>query len=113
MWRIVARLRTRARSIPARSPLTKVTPALCMATSVTAFTSESADHGVLLLRQHFRLDIDDAKSCSHCLRGDAIVAGQHDDTDAVRTQLRERSRCGGLDRVGDRDDAAGAPAHSQ
>jgi hypothetical protein len=34
MLRIVPRLRRRARRIPRRSPRTRVTPALCMATSV-------------------------------------------------------------------------------
>jgi hypothetical protein len=57
--------------------LTKVTPALCIATSVPVpagvvdavarhgngppFRSEAADDGIFLVRQHFRFDIGDPK----------------------------------------------------
>ena len=37
-------------------------------------------------------------------RGGAVVAGQHDDADAIRPQARERRRRRRLDRVGDGDD---------
>src|SRR3990172_1245396 len=45
MFRIVARLNRRARRMPRRSPLTRVTPALSMATSVPVFEPELARDG--------------------------------------------------------------------
>ena len=61
----------------------------------------------LILRKDFRLDLADAELARDRFGRRAIVAGQHHDADARR--LEGANRVGGrrLDRVGDRDDAAG------
>ena len=56
-----------------------------------AFAAQPPHDGVLLLGQNLGLDIGDAEFCGDRLRGDAIVAGQHDDADAVGAQ-RSRAR---------------------
>ena len=115
MFVIVARLRRRARTMPRRSPLTSVTPALSMATSVPvpmampdlrlrqrrrvvdavarhrdepALGLEALDRVRFLIRQHLRHDVVDAETARHRLRGRAVVAGQHDDLQALGVQCR-------------------------
>ena len=130
----------RARAMPARSPLTSVTPALWIATSVpvpmATPTSASASAGasftpspaiattrpcafsapddlVLVLGQDLGLDIVDAQPAGHRLGGGPVVAGQHDDADAVGPQRLQRLRRARLDRIGDRDDPAGPAVDRQ
>ena len=62
---------------------------------------------LLLLRQHLGLDLVDRQPPRHGLRGGAVVAGEHDDADALPAQRRERVRRRRLDRIGDRDQAGG------
>src|SRR3989304_2307875 len=93
MLRIVARLRRTARTIPFRSPLTKVTPALSIATSVpvpiamptcaiarhrdeAALRLQLLDDESFLLGQHFRLDAVYAQLARYRLGRGAVVAGQ-------------------------------------
>ena len=117
MLRIVARLSRRARTSPRRSPRTSVTPALSIATSVpvpiamptSACASAGAslmpspaiatraplalqplDHRRLLLRQHVGFDLVDAELARDRVGGDAAVAGQHHDPQALRVQRADR-----------------------
>ena len=110
MLRIVACDSRRARTMPVRSPLSSVTPALSIATSVPvpmamptsaaasagasltpspamATTRPSAlqrcDDRALLIGQHLGLDLVDAEPPRHRLRRRPVVAGQHDDADAL------------------------------
>src|SRR5581483_1476994 len=118
MLRIVACDRRRARTIPFRSPFNRATPALSIATSVpvpiamptsalasagASFTPSPAiattrpcarrrDDFALSLRQHVGLDLVDAELLRHRLRGDAIVAGEHDQADALGAQILQRLR---------------------
>ena len=120
----------RARTMPVRSPLSKVMPALSMATSVpvpmamptSAAASAGAsltpspaiattrpsltqplDHCALLLGQHLGFDILDAEAPGDGLCSGPIVAGQHDDAHAVLRQQLESLWRGGLDRIGNRN----------
>ena len=120
--------------MPTRSPLSSVTPALSIATSVPVPiampTSAAASAGAsltpspaiattrpalrsfsttvgLAVRQHLGLDLGDAEPARDGLRGRAVVAGQHHDADAVCAQRLERVGRRRLDRVGDGDDARG------
>src|SRR5215472_14440925 len=106
MLRMVARDSVRARATPARSPLTSVTPALCMATSVpvpiATPTSASASAGASLTpspamatarpsprrRRTIACFCSGRTSASTSLMPGAIVAGQHDDADAVGFKAR-------------------------
>ena len=96
--------------MPVRSPLSSVMPALSIATSVpvpmamptSAAASAGAsltpspamattrpsraqflDHRAFLIGQHLGFDFGDAETLGDGLRGGAVVAGQHDDADAV------------------------------
>ena len=122
----------RARTMPVRSPLSRVTPALSMATSVPepiarptsaaaragasltpspamATTrpslAEPLDDVALVVGQDLGLDPVDAEAAGDGFGGDPVVAGEHDDLDAVGAQRLERLGGGVLDRVGDGDDA--------
>ena len=68
-----------------------------------ALLAELHDHRALLVGQHLRFHILDAEAPGNGLCGGTIVAGQHDDAHAILRQQLERLRCGGLDRVGDRN----------
>ena len=59
------------------------------------------DHRALLVGQHFGLDVGDAKAARDGLRRGPVVAGQHDDVDALRRQRLQRLRRRRLHRVGD------------
>src|SRR5439155_12870921 len=113
MLRMVACESRRARTMPPRSPFKRVMPALSIATSVPVpmamLTSAAAsaggivdavpghgddppgllqfgDHGDLLIRKHFCLDIGYPElACDGVGRG-PVVPGQHDDLDAFRRQ---------------------------
>ena len=63
---------------------------------------------MLIFWQHLGFDVGDAKRRSHRLRRFAIVPREHDDTVVACSQARERCRCRGLDRIGDRQDAGRA-----
>ena len=105
--------------MPVRSPLSSVTPALSMATSVPVPmampTSAAASAGAsltpspaiattrpslpqalddlaLVLGQDLGLDLVDAEAPRHRLRGRAVVAGQHDDADAFALERGDRVR---------------------
>src|SRR5262245_41028815 len=112
MFRIVAWLSRRARTMPRRSPLTRVIPALCIATSVplpmaiptsawaragasftpspaiatTSLGVQALDEGDLLIRQHLRLDVGDGESPRDGERGRPAVAGHHHDANTSRPQ---------------------------
>ena len=121
--------------MPVRSPLSRVTPALSMATSVPvpmamptsaaaragasltpspamATTRPSArsalDDVALVVGQHLGLDPVDAQAAGDGLGGDLVVAGEHDDLDALRSQRLERGGGGLLDGVGDGEHARDA-----
>ena len=136
MLRIVARLSARARTMPARSPFTSVTPALSIATSVPVPmampTSASASAGAsltpspamattrpsraqalrrracFLLGQHLGLDLVDAELAR---RPPAAVVRLSPVSMTMRMpsarRLVERRRRRRLDRIGDGDDAGG------
>ena len=104
---MVARLSRRARTMPRRSPLTSVMPALSMATSVPVpmampdiclrqrgrVVDAIAGHGDdvafatcsrlttsrFLIGQHFGMDFVDAQLARHGFGGGAAVAGEHHD----------------------------------
>src|SRR6476620_5083835 len=95
-WRIlrmVACESFRARTMPPRSPFRSVIPALSIATSVPVpmamptsdapGVSQLCDHRALLVRHHLRLDVSDAEPSRHRPGGGRVVAGQHDDLDAL------------------------------
>ena len=129
---MVAADSARARTMPMRSPLSSVTCALSIATSVPvpmamptsaaasagasltpspamATTRPSAaqplDHGRLAVGQHLGLDLVDAEMARDRLRGGAVVAGEHHHAQPVAAQRRERGGRRLLHRIGDRDDA--------
>ena len=57
-----------------------------------------------MVGQHLGLDAVDAEAAGDGLGGDPVVAGEHDDLDALGAQRLERLGGGLLDRVGDGDD---------
>ncbi len=59
------------------------------------------------VRQHVRLDLIDAELPRDGFGRGFIVAGQHDDADALAMQRVQRLRRRRLDRIGDGEDAAG------
>src|SRR3546814_6478684 len=59
----------------------------------------------LFLRQHLGLDLIDAELARNGLGGRPVVAGEHDDPQAVRAELPYGLRRGLLDRVRDADQA--------
>ncbi len=117
MLRIVAGESRRAATTPWRSPLSSVTPALSIATSVPvpiaiadvgggerrrvvdavaghrddpALLTQPLNHPALVLRQDFRLDLGDAELARDRFGRRAIVAGQHDDAHARVLAARGR-----------------------
>ena len=66
-----------------------------------------ADHVRLPVRQHFGVHFVDAQRARHHFRGRAIVAGQHDDSQAVAMQLFDRFPRRWLDRIGQAERARG------
>ncbi len=133
---MVACDRRRASTSPIRSPRSSVMPALSIATSVPlpmamptsaaasagrvvdavaghrhhpALAAQPCHHVALSFRQNIGLDLGDTERLRHRLRGRDVVAGQHDDAQAVGAQLPERLLRARLDRIGDGDDA-GSPA---
>src|ERR1700722_10268948 len=114
---MVAAERFRARTMPMRSPLTKVTPALAMAISVpppmamptsaaaSAGAAQRLDRGAFSFGQNLRFDVVDAELFGNRKRRAAAVAGQHDDGNALGLQRVERGACGRLQRVGDGNEA--------
>ena len=122
--------------MPRRSPLTSVTPALSIATSVPVPmampTSACASAGASLmpspaiatmrpscwsflttsrlpLGQHLRLHLVDARASRHRLGRRPAVAGQHHDPQALFVQLADRLGGRRLDRIGDAEQP-GEPA---
>src|SRR5215470_4764748 len=104
MLRIVAADRRRALTMPCRSPFSKVTPALSIATSVPvpmamptsaaasagasltpspALAAQPLDHRALLRRQDLGRHLVDAEPPCHRLGRGAVVAGQHHDAHLV------------------------------
>ena len=71
----------------------------------TAFAFEAPNDGVLLIGQYVRFHLSDAELGGDSLGRRAIVAGQHDDPDALTAQGIERRHRRRLDRIGHRDDA--------
>ena len=55
--------------------------------------------------QDLRLDLGDAQATRDGLRRGAVVAGEHDNANAVRGEGSQRLGGGLLDRIGDRNDA--------
>ena len=133
---MVAADRRRARTMPLRSPLTSVTPALSIATSVPVPmampTSAAASAGAsltpspamattrpsrrrrstiapLVLGQHLGLDLGDAELRGHGLGGGGVVAGQHDHADAGLLQAASAPGVVALIGIGDGDHAGGLP----
>src|SRR6516165_9902681 len=131
MLRMVARLKARARAMPARSPLTRVTPALSMATSVPVSiatpTSASASAGASftpspaiatawpsLLRRRTIAFFCSGKTSASMSAMPSLVATAcavvrlSPVNMTIRTpswQAGERRRCRRFDRIGHRDDA--------
>ena len=132
MFRIVARLRRMALAMPRRSPFTRVTPALCMATSVPVPmampTSASLRAGASLMpspaiatcfpsaRSFLTWATFPAGSISastasrpsclgHRSGGTAVVAGEHDEFQPERVEFGDGFGCSGFDRVGDSEDS--------
>src|SRR3989338_5820607 len=108
-WRmlcITCRLNFKALTMPFRSPLTSVMPALSMATSVpvpmATPTSASARAGASFFRRvHFSADIINAQLRGDGLGGHTVVSGEHNDFQAQTVQsLDGRRRCR-LDRISD------------
>ncbi len=77
-----------------------------------ALRPEPRHHGGFPVRQHIGLDLVDAEAACHGLRGGAVVAGQHDNADAVRLQGLQRRRCRRLDGIGDGEDAERLPVRA-
>src|SRR5215475_9456422 len=101
----------RARTMPVRSPLSSVTPALSIATSVpvpmamptsTAAIPQFRDDRALLIRQHLGFDLGNPELLRNGLRRGAVVAGQHDDLDAFGRERLQRFRRRRLHGIGDR-----------
>ena len=59
------------------------------------------DHRALLIGQHLRLDLGDPKTFRDSVGGGPVVAGQHDDLDALGRQRLQRIRRRWFDRIGD------------
>ncbi len=78
-----------------------------------ALAAQLLDHGALLVRQDFRLDLGNAQALGDGECGGAVVAGEHHHAHAVGGQCSECRRCGGFDRVGDRDDAGQLAVHAE
>ena len=134
-FNIVSRLSRRARAIARRSPLTSVTPALSIATSVPVPiaipTSASASAGASLTPSPAMATIASAlrrlttsafcsgrtsaaiSSISSCFATASArrsaVACQHDDPNAFTVQGADRAGRGRFDRVGDADESGGLP----
>ncbi len=70
-----------------------------------AVVAEALHHLALAIWQHFGLDLVDAELARHGLGGGAVVAGEHDDADALGMKVGDRLRRRLLDRIGDGDDA--------
>ena len=83
-----------------------LTPSPAIATTRPSRRSFSIT-ALLAVGQHLGLDLGDAELSRHRHRGGAVVAGQHDDGDAVGLQRCERLRGAFLHRIGDGDDARG------
>src|SRR5918993_3707498 len=135
MLRIVACDRRRARTMPVRSPFSSVTPALSIATSVpvpmamptsaaasagASLTPSPAMHdpacrlvalhdGALLVRQDLGLHLVDAEPARDRSGGGPVVAGEHDNADALRLEAGECLGRRGLYRIGDGDGAGQLP----
>ena len=58
------------------------------------------DDAALVFGKNLGLDLGDAELASDSLRGNLVVASQHDHADALSLQPRDRVGRGGLDRVG-------------
>src|ERR1700682_6558509 len=120
----------RARTMPMRSPLTSVTPALAMAMSVpppmamptsaeasagaslmpspamaTILPARRLDRGTFSFRQDLRFEVGNAELIGNRKRRAAAVAGQHDDGNALRLQRVERGAWRRLQRIGDGNEA--------
>ena len=119
MLRMAASDSARALTMPVRSPLSSVMPALSIATSVpvpmamptcgggerrgvvdavaghgddAAVAREFFDHRAFLFGQHVRFDLRDAEAFGDGERRGAVVAGEHDHRDAVGGERLERDR---------------------
>ena len=117
MLRIIARLKRIAFSMPRRSPLSSVMPALSIATSVPvpiamptsaaasagaslipspaiattfALLAQLADALVFVLRFDARFDFIDAELLGDGARGALVVAGEHDDFQSELVQMLDR-----------------------
>ena len=139
MLPIIARLRRMAFSMPRRSPLRRVMPALSIATSVPVPiampTSAAASAGaslmpspaiattwpcsrsltnafVLVLRLDAGVDFIDAELLRDGACGALVVAGEHDDFDAELMQMVDGSGGRFFDRIGDGEDARGASVNA-
>ena len=129
---MVARASLTARTTPRRSPLSRVNPALSMATSapvpMAMPTSARARAGAslmpspaiattsplplqvlddveLVLRPQAGSHLVDAEPRGDRLGGGLVVAGGHDDLQPERMKLGDGLGGGGLDRIGDRHQA--------
>ena len=80
-----------------------LTPSPAIATTRPSL-AEPLDDVALVVGQHLGLDPVDAEAAGDGLGGDPVVAGEHDDLDAVGAQRLERRGGGLLDGVGDGDD---------
>ena len=131
MLRIVARLSRRARTIPCKSPLIKVTPALYIAASVpvpiamptcawaSLLPSPACDetalilqflHGrSLLIRQHLGHDLVDAELACDGLRRGAAVPGQHHHAVALLPQRLQGAGGAFFEGIGDGDKSCRPP----
>src|SRR5579859_5589250 len=124
---MVARLSSRARTIPRRSPFTNVTPALCIATSVPvpmamptwalrqrrSIVDPVTGHGdeaslllkpldlvALVLWQYFGDYVIDTQLARHCRSRRAAVSREHDDPDVFLMQLLDSFGRSLLDGIG-------------
>ena len=59
--------------------------------TIRALGLQAPDHLVLVLGQHLGVDLVDADLPGHRLGGGAVVAGQHDDAQALGVQRLERA----------------------
>ena len=135
---MVACASRRARTMPVRSPLTSVIPALSIATSapvpmamptsacgqrrrVVHAVARHGDHRArrlqlahqlrLVLRQHLGADLVDPEPAGHRLRRALVVAGRHHDAEAEPVQRLKRRRRRLLHRIGHRDEPGERPVH--
>ena len=81
-----------------------LTPSPAIATTRPSL-AEPLDDVALVVGQHVGLDPVDAEAAGDGFGGDPVVAGEHDDLDALGTERLERFGGGRLDRVGDGEDA--------